>query len=216
MGRKFPGSGFTLIELMIVVAIIGLLAAIAIPNFVRFQAKARQSEAKSNLKALFSAEKAYYTEFDEYTSKILIVGFSPERPNRFAFYSGTAANSVDRTDPVGSEVAASNAEYVSVDTFKFATANPNPGWGSMPSVTWQSPVGTMTTLPGVQDEGLCPVCGFTAVAAGNLDDDSNVDTWFISTEDGTTGGTCPTGRIGEEASAPGGEPFNTYNDVNCP
>ncbi len=60
--------GFTLIELMIVVAIIGILAAIAIPSFVQMQLKARRAELPANLDGLRTAEVAYHAEWDAFTS----------------------------------------------------------------------------------------------------------------------------------------------------
>lgn len=78
-------KGFTLIELMIVVAIIGILAAIAIPNFLKFQAKARQSEAKSNLAAVFTAETAYFSEYSAYGDTFDLINWGPSGTNKYAY-----------------------------------------------------------------------------------------------------------------------------------
>jgi len=58
--------GFTLIELMIVVAIIGILATILIPNFVHARAQAQTASCESNLRAIATAAELYYTDNQVY------------------------------------------------------------------------------------------------------------------------------------------------------
>ena len=62
----FNKKGFTLVELMIVVAIIGILAAIAIPNFVDMQYRAKRAEVPGNVDGIKTAQIAYDAAFDKY------------------------------------------------------------------------------------------------------------------------------------------------------
>src|SRR3954464_9540119 len=116
--KKLVQKGFTLIELMIVVAIIGILAAIAIPNFIKFQARSKQSEAKANLKAIFTAQKAFFQEKDRFSTLTGEVGFEPERNNRYAYFltAGTPAME-GRTGSTITQATTYNG--IEVDTFKY-------------------------------------------------------------------------------------------------
>ena len=78
-------KGFTLIELMIVVAIIGILAAIAIPNFMNYQCKAKQSEAKSSLGSIRVAQEAYFAEHDSYSTTQDDIGFAMKGDPRYTY-----------------------------------------------------------------------------------------------------------------------------------
>src|SRR3989344_3524822 len=102
-------QGFTLIELMIVVGIIGILVSIAAPNFSRYQSKARQSEAKIALAAVFSGEKSFYSEYAAYISSMAAIGYAPEGAKRF--YNVGLATTHGTASPSGYAGANAIANY---------------------------------------------------------------------------------------------------------
>ncbi len=76
--RNMGQKGFSLIELMIVVAIIGILSAIAIPNYQKFQRKSRQSEAKSMSASIFTSMRSYEAEYGQPVASFEAIGYVPE------------------------------------------------------------------------------------------------------------------------------------------
>jgi type IV pilus assembly protein PilA len=74
---------------MIVVAIIGVLAGVAIPNFLRYQLRARTSESLTHLKGIATTQDAYYSEFGTYVSVSTPVPATPPGNSRLPWPSGT-------------------------------------------------------------------------------------------------------------------------------
>jgi type IV pilus assembly protein PilA len=213
MIRRTLKRGFTLIELMIVVAIIGILAAIAIPNFIRFQAKSKQSEVKNNLKAAFTAQRSQFQEHDKYLTLVGELGFSPERGNRYYYQLGAGTNQVRAG--VTATIIPGTDTGITVDTFKYPTAVAVPVPVAIVIATQAANEGGLVgAVPGVYPAAGCPACNFIGLGAGDIDNEAvGIDTWYIASIDFTAIPVC--GDV-TAIQAPAGQPFMNYDDVNCP
>lgn len=143
-------KGFTLIELMIVVAIIGILAAIAIPNFLSYQARARQAEARTNLGGVYVAESAFFANggrFDNFTN----IGF--QLGNTSAATCGPC-------------------RY----TYRVNSA----GLPSGPAQTITAGQGVVAVDGPPALANVMTASTFTITAAANLDSDPGLDNWSVS------------------------------------
>ena len=122
MLRKIA-KGFTLIELMIVVAIIGILAAIAIPNFVKFQCRSKQSEAKTNLKAVFVAQEGYRSENDRYDT-LVRVGYAPKGNKiRYEYTTNNTSNAATNVASTFLATATGTQDAVAADIWTINNDN---------------------------------------------------------------------------------------------
>jgi type IV pilus assembly protein PilA len=91
---KFKGmkqAGFSLVELMVVVGIIGILAAIAVPKLQQFTAKSKQSEARVNLKTIDTMQQAYFAENSTYAA-IATVGYTKPTSAKYNYTDATVGS----------------------------------------------------------------------------------------------------------------------------
>ncbi len=108
-------KGFTLIELMIVVVIIGILAALAIPRFMAATTKSKMSEAKTMLKQVHVLMRSYYQESDTYVGATLAgIGFV-QQPLVTAAPAGPARYTIAITSALATTYAATATSVVDFD-----------------------------------------------------------------------------------------------------
>ena len=199
-------EGFTLIELMIVVAIIGILAAIAIPNFLQYQMKSRQSEAKTNLMAIKTSEVSWQGERGCFLTVALwpTAGTPPAAGQKSSPQSWLLPAAPVNTPAAATGwcVGAAGGPGITQGTFTSLGFQPtgnvlyqySTGTYAASMTSCQGPAATpapnIAQEPGTTD-ATPTAAGFRATAMSNLDGDANLSVW--ASADGTGAQDCVTG-----------------------
>jgi type IV pilus assembly protein PilA len=199
---------------MIVVAIIGILAAIAIPNFIKFQARAKQGEARANLKGYYTSQKAYFQKEDTFSGAMEVIGFDPERGNRYTYWLGGGTDLQPRT--AASTPAMTGINGFSTDSFKYGAIGLSSDYtacGADPGAQLYPDPSRIGVTFSTQGAVLTGNAGdFVGTAFADIDNEtSGIDGWYIS----SIGGSINGGACALDNNVPEGVPANTFNDVDC-
>lgn len=140
-------SGFSLIELMVVVAIIGVLASIAIPSVTKYMAKARQTEAKTNLAGYYTSQMAFFAEYNTFHGWFGAIGYQPEGALRYNVGSTNDVANLPFPEPTTLP-----ANYKHQDTKTFCTSVAKSGSTRAYTAPCSLPIDTpaLSTSPKVQ------------------------------------------------------------------
>ena len=174
-------KGFTLIELMIVVAIIGILAAVAVPGFMKYIKDSKTSEAKSNLKAIAEGASSFY-QTEHTLSDTANTVYTREFPSATRCKSGTAALCA------GGAAADAPSAIQPAGTKSTLTLTTEP-WKSL-NFAVTAPVYYTYSYKGVASAGTGATAtpsNFEVQAAARLDS-ANVDSCFAMTGSGADDG----------------------------
>ena len=83
--RMKKEGGFSLVELMVAVGIIGTMSTLAVPRYQKFTANAAQSEAQSNLSAIYTLQQLYFTEQDKYSDDLTTLKYPANSNARYDY-----------------------------------------------------------------------------------------------------------------------------------
>jgi len=190
-------KGLAPVELLVAVVILGLLAAIASPSFGALRKRSRQAEARTNLVAMFRAERAFKAEKGRFSALVHEIGFSPERGNRYAYFAGVAGFREARSR----RVADSHPEDTGIEFDSFRHHGKQFDSSSINAYPAASPCGGHVAGPSGDT--------WTGFAQGQIDDDATLDLWSIATYDREGSGP----RCDRPGPDKAGHPRNEVNDL---